>query len=99
MKNEKHYYVYILANKKRGTLYIGVTNNISKRILEHRNKLNKDGFTAKYSVFQLVFCEKYGNIGKAIYREKQLKNWRRQWKVDLIEMDNFDWNDLSREWC
>jgi putative endonuclease len=87
------YYVYILASKKNGTLYIGVTNDLIKRVYEHKNNLLK-GFTEKYSVHQLVYYEQYQNINDAILREKRLKKWNRKWKIELIEADNPDWDDL-----
>ena len=91
------YYVYILASKRNGTLYIGVTNNLEKRIYEHKNGLI-DGFTKKYGVNQLVFFEETSNIKSAIQREKQLKKWNRQWKLKLIENANPKWMDLSCAW-
>ena len=91
--NNKIYAVYILANKKNGTIYIGVTSDLKRRMLEHRNGLAK-GFTQEYDVKNLVYIEQYQYVDKAIYREKQLKNWKREWKIDLIEERNPDWNDL-----
>lgn len=93
MKQEKRYYVYILASKRNGTLYIGITSNIIKRVHEHKEKIIK-GFTEKYNVNKLVYFEIHGTPGSAINREKQLKNWRRQWKIELIEKDNPTWRDL-----
>jgi putative endonuclease len=90
----KEYYVYILASKKNGTLYIGVTNNIFRRILEHKEHKIK-GFTDKYSVNRLVWYQSTNNIYNAIEYEKQLKQWHRQWKINLIEYDNPTWKDLS----
>jgi len=87
------YYVYILASKKHGTLYIGVTNDLIKRIFEHKNDL-VEGFTKKYGVHQLVYFEQTSNINSAITREKQIKKWRRQWKIELIEENNPEWMDL-----
>ncbi len=87
------YYVYILASKKHGTLYIGVTNDLIKRVFEHKNNL-VEGFTKKYGVHQLVYFEQTGDINSAITREKQLKKWRRQWKIELIEEKNPEWKDL-----
>ena len=91
------YYVYILASKKNGTLYIGVTNNLERRIYEHKNKAI-EGFTKKYAVDRLVYFEETNSILAALNREKQLKKWRRKWKLDLIEKDNAHWEDLSKEW-
>lgn len=90
---ENKYYVYILASKRNGTLYVGMTNNLARRIYEHKNNL-VDGFTKKYSVHNLVYFEETNNINMAIEREKQLKKWNRKWKLDLIEKENPDWNDL-----
>jgi len=88
------YYVYILASKKGGTLYIGVTNNLIKRIWEHKHNIT-EGFTKKYSVHLLVYYESYPDIKLAIEREKNLKKWNRSWKIQLIEKANPLWNDLS----
>jgi len=90
------YHVYILASKRNGTLYIGVTNDIIRRIQEHQEGIN-DGFTKKYKVHTLVYYEVYGDIGDAIYREKQLKEWKRKYKLDLIEKTNPQWEDLYSE--
>ena len=90
-----NYYVYILSNKSK-TLYIGVTNNLQRRLYEHKNKL-REGFTKKYNLTKLVYFEVFNEIETAIKGEKQLKNWHRQWKVDLIESNNSYWNDLSVE--
>ena len=88
------YYVYILASQSRGTIYIGVTNNIEKRHLEHTAKIGI-GFTKKYKVHRLVYFEETESIEVAIQREKQLKNWHRQWKINLIESVNKNWDDLT----
>ena len=90
---EKKGYVYILFNKKNGTLYTGVTSNLVKRIYEHKQKL-VDGFTKKYSIDKLVFFEIYENIEQAIEREKQIKAGSRKKKIDLIEKQNPIWKDL-----
>jgi putative endonuclease len=87
------YYVYILASKKYGTLYIGVTNNLVRRVYEHRTKA-VPGFTAKYGVNKLVLFEKFDDVVTAITREKELKKWRRDWKTRLIEEQNPNWDDL-----
>ena len=92
----KKYYVYILASKKNGTLYIGVTSDLVKRVYEHKNNL-VDGFTKSYSVHLLVYFEQTNDIESAISREKQLKKWNRKWKLELIEKDNPQWNDLYNE--
>jgi len=89
----KQYYVYILASKKNGTLYIGITNNLIKRIYEHKNNL-VDGFTKKYKVHKLVYYEICSDVQTALQREKLLKKWNRKWKIDLIEKENYFWDDL-----
>jgi putative endonuclease len=89
----RSFYVYILASKRNGTLYIGVTNDIIKRVYEHKNNLI-DGFTKKYNVHLLVYYEQTTDINSAIQREKQLKKWNRKWKLKLIEEDNPKWDDL-----
>jgi putative endonuclease len=87
------YYVYILASKKYGTLYIGVTNNLVRRVYEHRTKA-VPGFTRKYGVDKLVLFEIFDDAASAIAREKELKKWRRDWKTRLIEEQNPNWDDL-----
>lgn len=87
------YYVYILANKRNGTLYIGVTSDLIKRIYEHKNNIIK-GFTQKYNIHNLVYYEQTLDVATAIQREKNLKKWRRKWKLDLIEKINPNWQDL-----
>ena len=89
-------YVYILASKKRGTLYIGVTKNVARRAFEHRTGI-VEGFTKSHSVRRLVYIEPYEDIRDAIAREKQLKNWQRDWKINLIEDSNPEWRDLFRD--
>ena len=91
---DKSYYVYILASKRNGTLYIGVTGNLDWRMYEHENELVK-GFTEKYHVHMLVWYEHTNEIGSALQREKQLKKWNRKWKLELIGKTNPNWNDLS----
>ncbi len=93
MKN-RQFFVYILANKKHGTLYIGVTNNLTRRILEHKKGF-VDGFTKKYKIHRLVYYESSENPVSAIEREKQLKAWHRNWKTNLIKENNPEWEDLS----
>jgi putative endonuclease len=85
--------VYILASKMNGTLYIGVTSNLPQRIWQHKNHL-ADGFTKKYDVTRLVFFEQHLTMESAIAREKQLKRWKRDWKIELIESKNPEWIDL-----
>jgi putative endonuclease len=89
----RQYFVYILASKRIGTLYIGVTNNLQKRVYEHKNDLIC-GFTKKYHVHNLVYYEVYRDISDAINREKRMKKWKRQWKIDLVEKSNPQWRDL-----
>ena len=91
----KRYYVYILSNKNK-VLYSGMTNELSRRIYEHKNGLI-DGFTKKYNVHNLVYFEIQKDLESAIKREKQLKNWHRQWKINLIESKNKEWKDLYSE--
>ena len=96
-KTTHQYYIYILASQKNGTLYIGVTNDLERRILEHKQKEN-EGFTSKYDVNRLVYSESFQYINDAILREKRLKKWNHQWKINLIEEENKDWKDLSEDW-
>jgi len=91
-----HYYVYIITNWNNKVLYIGVTNNIARRIYEHKNKLI-DGFTKKYNVYKLVYLEEMNDVEAAISREKQLKGWNKDKKIMLIESINSKWNELSVE--
>jgi len=90
------YFIYILASKKNGTLYTGITSDLIKRIYEHKNDL-VEGFTHKYTVHNLVYFEVTESIESAIMREKQLKKWNRDWKIRLIEKNNPAWNDLYPE--
>ena len=92
----KQYYVYILASKKDGILYIGMTNDLQRRVYEHKNNIKK-GFTQKYKVRLLVHYEIFKNIWEAITREKQIKRWKRSWKINLIEKENPDWKDLYND--
>jgi len=93
MKIQKTYNVYITASKKNGTLYIGITSNLKKRIYEHKEGL-VDSFTKKYKIDKLVYFETTNNINSAITREKQMKKWKREWKIKLIEKENPCWIDL-----
>lgn len=88
-----NYYVYILASKRNGTLYVGITGNLKRRVHEHRNNL-VDGFTKKYGIHNLVYYEETYDVESAIEREKRLKKWNRKWKLDLIEKENPNWDDL-----
>lgn len=93
MRREQQYYVYILASKRNGTLYIGISSNLKDRIYKHKQGIY-DGFTKKYKVNKLVYYEVYTDVRDSIAREKQLKNWKREWKIQLIEKDNPAWRDL-----
>jgi len=90
---DQHYYVYILASKLGGTLYVGVTNNLMERIPAHRDGIGS-AFTSKYNVKMLVYYEVHEEIEWAIKREKQIKRWRRAWKVRMIEETNPNWDDI-----
>ncbi|MBI2429981.1 MAG: GIY-YIG nuclease family protein [Ignavibacteriales bacterium] len=90
---DKKYFVYIVTSKKNGTLYIGMTNNLRTRISQHKESLIP-GFTQKYKVHMLVYFEEYQDVRDAITREKQMKRWKRDWKIQLIESMNPDWKDL-----
>jgi putative endonuclease len=89
----KAYYVYLMASKKNGILYIGVANDLRHRVWQHKNDI-QEGFSKKYGVHRLVWYEETTDIKEAIQREKQMKKWRRQWKIDLINKENPDWDDL-----
>ena len=93
---KKLYYVYIVTNERNGTLYIGITNDLKRRIYEHQQGLY-EGFTKKYSLHKLIYCEYYYDVLCAIQREKQLKKWNRKWKLRLIENINPSWRDLSKD--
>ncbi len=88
------YYTYILASERNGTLYIGITNDLERRISEHKSSIIPQSFTAKYHVHSLVYFEEFGSVSEAITREKQLKTWGRTWKIELIEKENPEWKDL-----
>ncbi len=89
----KHPAVYILASKRNGTLYIGVTSDLIKRVWEHKNDM-VDGFTKRYGIHRLVWYEVHENMASSIEREKRLKKWKRKWKLELIESSNPNWQDL-----
>ena len=93
MRHKGEYYIYILSNCKRGVLYVGITNDLIRRIYEHKQGV-VDGFTKQYFVDKLVYYEKYINVNDAIAREKHIKKWNRKWKIELIEKMNFNWDDL-----
>lgn len=90
---EKQYFVYILASKKHGTLYTGMTGDLVRRVFEHKNKL-ADGFTKKYNIAMLVHYEIFADAASALHREKCIKEWKRDWKIKLIERENPGWLDL-----
>lgn len=92
----KTYYVYILASKPNGTLYVGVTSNLLQRMDQHKAK-QADGYTKKYGISDLVYYEQTQYINAALIREKNLKSWHRMWKVELIEKNNPTWRDLSED--
>ena len=94
--NSKTYYVYILASERNGTLYIGVTYDLKKRAYEHKMGL-VEGFTKKYKVYLLIYYESTSDILSAIQKEKQLKKWKREWKINLIERNNPQWRDLYND--
>jgi putative endonuclease len=96
MKREKQYYIYVLTNRTNRILYIGVTSDLARRIFEHKKKL-VDGFSKKYNLNKLVYYEMTNDVNSAIRREKQLKNWHRDWKINLINQFNPEWKDLTDE--
>lgn len=95
---DTQYFVYILASKRNGTLYVGVTSDLTKRVWEHKNDV-VEGFTKEHGVKTLVYYEGHKDVEQAIRREKRLKRWDRKWKLELIEKDNPDWNDLYETVC
>jgi putative endonuclease len=96
MRNiQREYYVYMLASKRLGTFYVGVTNNLDVRVRQHKDDV-VEGFTNRYGVHRLVWFETHGDIREAITREKQIKGWNRAWKIRLIEKGNPEWKDLYR---
>ena len=96
MGKENQYYVYIMTNKSE-TLYVGMTNNIKKRVYEHKNKII-DGFTKKYNIRRLLYFETFGDSNSAIAREKTIKGWLRKKKIELLSKTNPHWKDLSEDW-
>ncbi|MHC1703430.1 MAG: GIY-YIG nuclease family protein [Tenuifilaceae bacterium] len=93
----KQYFVYILASKKNGTLYIGFTNDLERRVGEHKAKV-VISFTQKYDVDKLVYFETFNTSYEAFKRERQLKKWKREWKIQLVEAENMAWKDLAEDW-
>ena len=91
---DKQYFVYLLTNKPYGTIYTGVTSNLIQRVYQHKEGF-VDGFTKKHDLHQLVYYEAHVDINEAIIREKKIKRWRRQWKINLIEQNNPHWNNLA----
>ena len=96
-KTIHQYYLYIITNKKNGVLYVGVTNNLERRMFEHKSKLVK-GFSSKYNLTRLMYFETYQYVNDVIKREKNIKKWKRSWKIRLIEENNKAWKDLSSNW-
>lgn len=94
---QRKFYIYIITNKLNTTFYIGVTGNLMSRVYQHKNGLI-EGFSKKYRLTKLVYYEEFDNARTAIMREKQLKNWHREWKINLIKKSNSDFKDLSEEW-
>lgn len=90
---QKQYYAYLITNKPYGTLYVGVTSNLVQRIFQHRNDF-VEGFSKQHDLHRLVWFEVHGDVMAAIAREKQIKKWRRDWKINLIQKTNPQWNDL-----
>ena len=93
----RHYYTYILASKKNGTLYIGYTSNLFLRVIQHKLKMNRC-FTSRYNIHMLVYYELHYSSYSAFVRERQIKTWKRKWKIELIEKDNPEWNDFAEGW-
>lgn len=94
----KEYYVYMLTNYSKTVLYTGMTNDLERRVFEHKQKLDPNSFTRKYQLNLLVWYETHNDVHEAIKREKLIKKWKRDWKVQLIEKDNPEWKDLAKEW-
>jgi len=90
----KYYYIYIMSNHHKTVYYVGITNNLERRAIEHKNKLNKDSFSAKYKTNELLYFEEYDNPISAIEREKKIKSWRREKKINLIKKTNPEMKDL-----
>ena len=97
MSNERTFCTYIMASRPWGTLYVGVTSDLLRRVFEHKEG-RIEGFTKRYGIKTLVYFEEWGTAQEAIHREKRLKKWTRTWKINLIRTSNPDWNDLAAEW-
>lgn len=95
----KEFYVYILASKRNGTLYVGSTSNIIQRIWEHKNNVIPESFTARYNIHTLVYYEIHQSIDEMVRRERRFKNWPRKWKLNIIEKLNPTWRDLYFDVC
>jgi putative endonuclease len=93
MRKDHRYFVYIIANKRNGTLYVGVTGELATRIAQHRDQI-QEGFTRRYGIHTLVWFEEFADVHDAILREKRIKKWRRAWKLELIEKINPGWTDM-----
>lgn len=91
----KTYFIYILCSQKNGTLYVGVTSNLQRRIHEHKSQLIMNAFTSKHNVTRLIYVEQYATFEPAVIRESRIKQWPRQWKIDLINKNNPTWDDIS----
>ena len=91
-------FVYFMTNNHNSVLYIGVSSDLERRVFEHKNDIDKSSFTYKHNCHKLVYYEAFGDMRYAIEREKQLKNWKREWKDALVAMENPDWQDLSITW-
>lgn len=98
MINDKSYFVYIMTNFKNTVLYVGVTSNLIGRVWQHKNKIHPKSFTARYNINKLVYRVEFPTAIEAINFEKKLKNWKRQWKIELIQNDNSSFDDLSKDW-
>ena len=94
---EFKYYLYMMSNRKHGTIYTGITNDLQRRVLEHKKGVN-EGFTKRYNLGKLVYYEEHKYINNVRERERQIKAWKRQWKIRLIEEDNPEWEDLAGKW-
>ena len=96
---EDRYFVYLVTNRPRGVFYVGITSDLVKRVWQHRTHQLKRSFTDRYNLERLVWVEQYRDVRIAIRREKLIKRWRREWKIELVEKSNPDWRDLWEELC